>query len=67
MKTSIFLQKHDLPFNIFEIQINCLISKLMMTMITMVKMIIYIDIVITIVSNQELFIVYAFQGFELLQ
>ena len=38
-----------------------------MTMITMVKMIIYIDIVITIVSNQELFIVYAFQGFELLQ
>ena len=38
-----------------------------MTVITMVKMIIYIDIMIMSVSNRELFIIYAFQGLVLLQ
>ena len=33
----------------------------------MVKMIIYIDIMIMLVSNQELFIIYASQGLVLLQ
>ena len=37
-----------------------------MRMITMAKMIIYIDIMIMIVSNKELFIKYAFQGLVLL-